>query len=285
MRCRRVLAALQGPSVGREAPAALGPLLCAGAVMPGTALLVRAEPGPGDCGPGGATGQSLSLWHSSRGEGLGHSSAQHRDLGQASPPALSKNIGTPARIFSRLTFPMEPWDRAAGTAGMAGMAGTAARPTEPRLSAAAPARPAVAAHPAKARALPGAGGGPYLGGPPCSSSLPVASAAQTGAGELFSTRAGSVQTGAPRCRRRTRSAHFHLLLQVNKRRLAKGGAGSGPGLPQARPELLPNTARAGGAPLPRKPSSPGEGPQGGIRPWKPPGTGARGVGGAGRVNI
>lgn len=187
----------------------------------------------GDCGPRGGTGQRWSPWHSSRSEGLGCSSARHRDPGQASPLAHSENIGTPGAFFPGLPFLRS---RRAGCwrGWHAGRAGTAVWPTEPRLRGSS-CSASRGGSPREGESRTWSWGGPYLGLGGVPLALPAAVAtALAGAGELFSTQAGSVQTGAPR-RRRTRSARFHLPLQVNKHRLAKGGAGGSPGLPQAGP--------------------------------------------------
>lgn len=125
----------------------------------------------GDCGPRGGTGQRWSPWHSSRSEGLGCSSARHRDPGQASPLAHSENIGTPGAFFPGLPFLRS---RRAGCwrGWHAGRAGTAVWPTEPRLrGSSCSASRGGSPREGESRtwswggAVPGAGGGPAC--PPC----------------------------------------------------------------------------------------------------------------------
>lgn len=174
----------------------------------------------GVCRTHGGSRQSWSLGHSSRSEGLRRSSVRRGELGQAFPPARSENIGTLGAFFPGLP---SLWSRRAGR--LAWLA-PLARPTEPRLGGGS-CSPSRSGSPrqGESRTWSRRGrtwsrrGGPAR--PPCC--LPTAVTAPAGAGELFSTQAGSLRTGAPR-RRRTRSAHFHLLLlQVNKHRLARGG--------------------------------------------------------------
>lgn len=260
----------EGPSLGCEGPAALGAISqpCAGAVgawhspfgegrarspFPGAAGgLGTTVPtvGPGRAGPSG-TAAAMRGWDAAR-----HSTGTWARLPRWLTP---KTSACRAHFFQAyLSY---------GAAGPGGWHGGHGRLSPGSTVAAA--RPAAVAHLGKARAVPGAGGAPLA--------LPAASPPlllRSGLGAVFHLSRFSPDRSPPR-RRRTRSAHFHLPLQVNKRRLARGGRQrSWP--EQAGPELLPNAALAGRAPLPRGPSSPGEGPWGGIWPWKPLGMGAPG---------
>lgn len=187
-----------------------------GQSVPGTALSVRAEPSPSSLGGLGTMVSVVGLGRASpsgtaaavRGwDGAQHGTGTWARLPRWLPP---KTSACQAHFFQAYLSYGAPgpggWHGWRGWHG-----GTVARPTEPRL---------LLGCDGSGESRTWGWGGRTWGAP---LALRAATATQAGTGELFSTRAGSVQPGAPRCCRRTRSAHFHLPLQVNKRRLARGG--------------------------------------------------------------
>lgn len=151
--------------------------------------------------------------------------------GPGFPCRLAPQTSRAGRIFSRLTFPMELQGWVPAVAGTAALWHGQPSPGSPGEG--------------RSRTCVRQGSG-------------CLRAAHTKAEELFSSRAGCVQPGAPR---RTRSAHFHLPLQVNKHRLA-GGAGGGRKRGCSSCQALPSPAEVA-------PPAPGKGSRGGSSPGSP----------------